>query len=50
MDLPPRLEVFLDRALIVVVLLQIGLWGNRGVRFWMHQRFANGAGEEAPAP
>lgn len=45
-DLPPRLEVFLDRALIVVVLLQIGLWGNRGVRFWMHQRFANGAGEE----
>lgn len=46
LELPLRLEVFLDRALIAVVLLQIGLWGNRGVRFWTSKRFANGTEED----
>jgi small-conductance mechanosensitive channel len=34
----PRLEDLLRHVLAIVVVVQIGLWGNRAIRWWMEQR------------
>lgn len=40
LSLPPALALLVDRAFIGLLLLQSGLWANRGLEFWLRQRFA----------
>ncbi len=36
--LKPRLEFLLERGFVVIIVIQIGLWGNRSLWWWMEQR------------
>lgn len=49
LTLPASLEKFVDRAFIAIVILQIGLWSNRGLVFWLRHRFSQGEEEDAGA-
>lgn len=45
LTLPPAIEKLVNRTFVGLIILQAGLWANRGLDFWLRQRFANG-GEE----
>jgi small-conductance mechanosensitive channel len=49
LTLAPRLEKFVDRAFITVVLLQAGFWANRGLIFWLKLRLSRGEKEDEAA-
>ena len=36
--LKPRLESLLERGFVVILVIQIGWWGNRALWWWMEQR------------
>lgn len=43
LTLNPRLDVLLDRILILTLMLQVGLWGSRAIRAWRQGRFQRGS-------
>ena len=51
LELPPRLEIFFDKTVILIVMLQLGLSGARGIRTWVTKKsehgLAEGKGDEA---
>ena len=49
LTLPANLERFVDRAFIVIIILQIGLWINRGLIFWLRHHFSQGEKEDEGA-
>lgn len=49
LTLPAGAEKFADRAFGVMMVLQVGLWTGRGLKFWLQMRFSHGAEAEAGA-
>lgn len=49
LEMPPRFDALLDRLLVVVLMMQLGIWGTRGIRTWMRESIqrCNGEGAEA---
>lgn len=45
--LPAAFDLAVDRAFVALLLLQGGMWANRGLDFWLRRRFAAGeSGDE----
>lgn len=42
LSLSGRLTTTLDKALILVLMIQLGLWGSRGIGAWMHEKSSRG--------
>ena len=42
LTLPTAMDKLVDRVFIGLLLLQAGFWANRGLDFWLRQRFAKG--------
>lgn len=42
LTLPPALGIVADRAFVGLLLLQCGFWTNRGLVFWLRNRFSQG--------
>ncbi len=42
LTLPPAMEKVMDRGLLCLLILQCGLWANRGLIFWLKYRFSLG--------
>ncbi len=40
LDLPDRMQTGLDRIFIALMLVQGGLWADRGLQFWLKGRFS----------
>jgi len=49
LTLPANLEKLVDRVFVTVLILQIGLWVNRGLIFWLTHRFTQGDKEDEGA-
>ncbi len=41
LDVPEEVELGVSRLVMAMLFLQIGLWGNRGVKFWLARRMAD---------
>lgn len=42
LTLPASLSVWTDRIFVALLILQVGFWANRGLEFWLKNRFSGG--------
>lgn len=42
LTLPVSLSVWTDRIFVALLILQVGFWANRGLEFWLKNRFSGG--------
>lgn len=47
LSMPPRVDAVFDKALILVLMMQVGLWGQRAIRAWLEARVRRNEGSSA---
>lgn len=47
LSMPPRINVVFDKVLILVLMMQVGLWGQRAIRAWLEARVRRNEGSAA---